>query len=136
MLEVLEIMYDPKDYSENVNNFIEFPIAIISLIYFVMRLSKIDKNYYPNGENPDQDDYYYVMFILLNLLIILSLIHKVLKFLKISLRFGILVQLLVNSFKEIVTFISFMFIVLSFNSYLYMILGAEISETEYPEVKL
>ena len=119
-------MYDPKDYLEDINNFIEFFVSLVSLVYFILRIANLDKNYYPNGTEPDKDDKYYVIFIILNLTIILSLFHKVLKFLKISLRFGILVQLLVNSFKEILTFVSFMFMVLLFNSYIYMIIGAEI----------
>ena len=74
------------------------------------------------------------MFILLNLLIVMSGIHKVLKFSKISLNFGILVQLLIDSFKEIVTFVIFMFTLIAFISYLYNLIGAELSNEDYPEL--
>ena len=134
MLEILELKYDPKEYLGDINNYIELPIAFVSAVYFVLRLARSNKNYYPNGENPDQDDLLYVTIILLNLVMILSAIHMVLKFLKISLRFGILVQLLINSFKEIVTFVSFAFIILVFISYLYGVIGVEISDENYPEV--
>lgn len=134
MLEILELMHDPADYFKDFNNMIEFPIALISLAYFILRMTHVDKNYYPNAEKPNIENEYYVTFILLNLVIVMSGIHKVLKFSKISLNFGILVQLLIDSFKEILTFTGFMFTLLAFTSYLYNLIGAEISNDDYPEL--
>lgn len=134
MLECLELMHDPADYFEDYNNLIEFPTAFVSTVYFVLRLGHVDKNYYPNGEKPDENDEHYVTFILLNLVIVMSGIHRVMKFVKISLLFGLLVQLLTDSFKEIVTFIMFMFTLLLFNSYLYNLIGAEIGNDGYPDL--
>ena len=134
MLECLELMHDPADYLDDYNNLIEFPIALVSLVYFVLRIGHAGQNYYPNGENPDENDEHYVTFILLNLVIVMSGIHRVIKFVKISLLFGLLVQLLVDSFKEIVTFILFMFTLLLFNSYLYNLIGAEIGNDGYPDL--
>ena len=137
LLECLELYYQGFfDFIEDFNNLIEFPICLISVVYFILRISNLEKNYYPNGDKPDTGDEHYVTIILLNLMIIMSGIHRVLKFSKISMEFGILVQLLIDSFKEIVTFTIFMFTLLLFTSYLFNLIGAEISNDDYPDLQL
>lgn len=136
MLEIIEIMSDPQDYVVNLSNRIELPASIIGVIYSILRSTRIDKNFYPHNQNPDKDEKLYIIFIILNLVISISVIYRILSFLKISFHFGILVQLFINSFNEILTFIIFMFIVLLFNSHSYSIIGAEISDEDYPELEM
>lgn len=83
--------HDPQDYFSEVSNAIELPICVITTVYYVLRRINIDKNYYPNSEKASQDDDLFVVFIVMNLIIILSGVHKVLKFMTISMRFGVLV---------------------------------------------
>jgi hypothetical protein len=134
VLELIEVYHDIKDYVRSINNWIEFGVVIVSVFYFGLRLQHIDKNYYPLGERPNNDDPHFVTIILLNLIIFSAAIAKILKFFKIFEDFAILVQLLVKSFKDVYIFTLFMFLMLLFISELYFVIGAEYEVDDYPEI--
>ena len=53
MLEIIEILSDPKDYFGNLNNRIELPVALVGIIYTILRAIHIDQNFYPHSVKPD-----------------------------------------------------------------------------------
>lgn len=134
ILELIEVYHDFKDHFRSINNWIEFGVMIVSLVYVVLRIQRLDMNFYPLGERPNIDDSQFITIIVLNLIILSAAIAKILKFFKIFEDFAILVQLLVKSFKDVYVFTLFMFLMLFFISELYFVIGAEYAVDDYPSI--
>lgn len=51
-LETIELSYDVSEYFSNAWNNIDVPIFFICLYYFILRITNLDKNYFPMSERP------------------------------------------------------------------------------------
>lgn len=123
-----------KNYFKIPKNYIDFSVFWVYLLFFIMRMNypgTLIPSEYVNEEISGNNINIFTFMVILNIIVLLQVAMKVLFFLKVNDKFGILIELIIECVGDIAVFGTFMIGWIIVFTCIFILLGAEFDNEDY-----